>query len=148
VLDQFQGTILLVSHDRYLIDALGTQIWEIKPGQAMLQTFEGTYTQYSEWQERMAAEQVARAAGGVDAPARRTRPNGPSPEEKKRQKQLREVEERISGLETELAELSRKLENPPADVGKVHQLGKEYARVQAELDQLMEEWAELQEAVG
>ena len=50
VLTEYQGTILLVSHDRYLIDALGTQIWEIVPGQAMLQVFEGTYTQYKEYQ--------------------------------------------------------------------------------------------------
>jgi len=46
VLAAYQGTILLVSHDRYLIDALGTQTWEILPGEAMLQVFEGGYTQY------------------------------------------------------------------------------------------------------
>ncbi len=46
VLDGYRGTILLVSHDRYLIDALGTQIWEIEPDEASLRVFEGTYSQY------------------------------------------------------------------------------------------------------
>jgi len=36
ILGEYQGTILLVSHDRYLIDALGTQIWEIEPDQTSL----------------------------------------------------------------------------------------------------------------
>ncbi|HXQ38789.1 MAG TPA: ABC-F family ATP-binding cassette domain-containing protein, partial [Anaerolineales bacterium] len=45
VLDSYQGTILLVSHDRYLIDALATQIWEIDPDESHLTTFNGTYSQ-------------------------------------------------------------------------------------------------------
>ncbi|MCC7129914.1 MAG: ABC-F family ATP-binding cassette domain-containing protein, partial [Anaerolineae bacterium] len=60
VLSAYQGTILLVSHDRYLIDALGTQIWEILPGEATLQVFEGGYTQYHEFLARQ-TEQAAKA---------------------------------------------------------------------------------------
>ena len=45
VLDDYAGTILLVTHDRYLIDALGTQIWEIEPDESTLTVFEGTYSQ-------------------------------------------------------------------------------------------------------
>jgi len=44
VLADFGGTILLVSHDRYLIDALGTQIWEIDPRAASMIVFEGMYS--------------------------------------------------------------------------------------------------------
>ena len=60
VLAEYQGTILLVSHDRYLIDALGTQIWEIAPGEASLRVFEGTYSQYKVWLE---AQRAAARAG-------------------------------------------------------------------------------------
>ncbi len=56
VLADYQGTILLVSHDRYLIDALATQIWEIDPAQTFLQIFEGDYSQYRAHQN---AEQTA-----------------------------------------------------------------------------------------
>jgi ATP-binding cassette subfamily F protein 3 len=60
VLADYKGTILLVSHDRYLIDALGTQIWEILPDQASLQVYEGTYTQYKAYLEMKQAEQSAK----------------------------------------------------------------------------------------
>ncbi|MFM8322512.1 MAG: ribosomal protection-like ABC-F family protein [Chloroflexota bacterium] len=157
VLDAFQGTILLVSHDRYLIDALGTQIWEIIPGEALLQVFEGDYTRYRAAQERAREEAAAaralsaREAAATDARAptgrpfdsRRGRPSL-TPDEKKRQKRLKEVEAEIIRLEGELADLSRRLENPPADIGLVHKLGKEYAAAQEALDLLMEEWAGLE----
>ena len=52
VLDDYGGTILLVTHDRYLIDALGTQIWEIEPDESQLTIFEGTYSQRREERER------------------------------------------------------------------------------------------------
>ena len=44
VLESFSGTILLVSHDRYLIDRLATQIWELRDGK--LDVFQGTYRQF------------------------------------------------------------------------------------------------------
>lgn len=44
VLENFAGTILLVSHDRYLIDHLATQIWEVKDGH--MTVFKGDYQQY------------------------------------------------------------------------------------------------------
>jgi ATP-binding cassette subfamily F protein 3 len=151
VLADFPGTILLVSHDRYLIDALGTQIWEILPGQSMLQVYEGTYTQYREAQQRaLQREQEAlseKTVLTVEAAPRKNRPAPPSPEEKKRRARLKEVEERIGALEGELATLARKLENPPSDLGQVQKLGQEYARNEEELSQLMEEWEGLHESV-
>jgi ATP-binding cassette subfamily F protein 3 len=144
VLDQYQGTILLVSHDRYLIDALGSQIWEIMPGQIMLQVFEGTYTQYREFRAQRAEQ-----AGGIsltrEAISRKARPAPLSLEEKKRRLRLREVEERIAFLESELETLSRKLENPPSELVKLQKLGREYANDQDELERLMTEWEGLHE---
>ncbi len=57
VLADFAGTILLVSHDRYLIDALATQIWAVSPGE--LDVFKGTYQEY------LAARTAARQAAAV-----------------------------------------------------------------------------------
>ncbi len=144
VLDQYQGTILLVSHDRYLIDALGSQIWEILPGQAMLQVFEGTYTQYKEFQVQH-AEQASKISLTQEPAPRKARPAPLSPEEKKRRVRLKQVEERIAFLESELEALSRKLEYPPGDLAKVQKLGREYASQQEELERLMAEWEALHE---
>jgi ATP-binding cassette subfamily F protein 3 len=44
VLEQFAGTILLVTHDRYLVDRLATQIWDLRAGR--LRVFKGTYREF------------------------------------------------------------------------------------------------------
>jgi len=141
VLAEFQGTILLVSHDRYLIDALGTQIWEIEPDEGAMQVFEGAYSQYHAWKEsqKAGAEALSRQAPSPQKP----RPGGLSIEEKRRRARLKEVEERITLLEGHLAALSSQLENPPADPAKVQRLGGEYVHVQNELEKLIGEWEEL-----
>ena len=60
VLDAYKGTILLVTHDRYLVDALATQIWEIDPDESHLTVFNGTYSQMKE--ERRKEEERANGA--------------------------------------------------------------------------------------
>jgi ATP-binding cassette subfamily F protein 3 len=140
VLADYQGTILLVSHDRYLIDGLGSQIWEILPGQAMLQVFDGTYTQYREFLDNQQVIQAAKVSLIPQAPAKKSRPAPASAEEKKRRARLKEVEERIAFLEGEIAVLSHKLESPPADLAKVQRMGQEYAGYQDEMERLMLDW--------
>ena len=147
VLAQFEGTILLVSHDRYLIDALATQIWEIDEGKETLQVFKGTYSQYHEQQEaEREAQKVALEENRARSKVQLQKPRS-TVEERRRRARLQEVETLIAGLEDELKVLSHKLENPPTDPAKVHKLGSEYVRVQKELDALMEQWAELHEVI-
>lgn len=143
VLADFQGTILLVSHDRYLIDALATQIWEILPDQSALQVFQGSYTQYREDQQRQQEAETAKVTLTPAATPRKARPAPLSAEEKRRRQRLKEVEERIAWLEGEIAVLARKLENPPSDLTQVQRLGSDYAHCQDELEKLMEEWERL-----
>jgi hypothetical protein len=54
------------------------------------------------------------------------------------------VEDQIADLETQLAVLSRQLENPPADSTKVQKLGSDYVHLQGELEERMKEWEALQ----
>ena len=144
VLSEYQGTILLVSHDRYLIDALGTQIWEIMPNQSSLQVFEGTYTQYKAYQEREAEQQAAKVAlTQSSAATSKNRRSPSSSDERKRRARIQEIEDRIASLEGELAKLSSKLENPPLDPSRVQKLGQDYVHVQEELNALMVEWESL-----
>ena len=145
VLAEYQGTILLVSHDRYLIDALATQIWEIDEEERSLTVFQGTYSQYQAEKEAAREAERARADAlqGKSGPAR-TKPEGrPSAEERRRRARLKEVEAQITNLEGKLDRLSRQLENPPAEPAKVQGLGEEYVRVQGELELLMKEWESL-----
>ncbi len=142
VLADYQGTILLVSHDRYLIDALGTQIWEIEPDEAAMRVFEGTYSQYHAQKEN--DKLAVSEARSRDAAPQKLRPPSASPDEKRRRLRLTELEKKIALLEGHLSALSSQLENPPADNAKVQRLGSEYVRVQSELETLMQEWEGLQ----
>ena len=146
VLGDFPGTMLLVSHDRYLIDALGTQIWEILPDQSALRVFEGTYSQYHAYlelmeTERMGVQTQARESLAVKKPRR----SAASVEEKRRKARLEQVEALIASLEEQLNVISQRLENPPAEPARVQKLGREYVRVQEALDELMGEWEMLSE---
>jgi ATP-binding cassette subfamily F protein 3 len=149
VLSEFTGTILLVSHDRYLIDALATQIWAIKPGQ--LSVFEGSYQEY------VAAREAAKVAAKEPkaVPVRQNRPDKASkavPTPGRRGMSAREREKRTALIETEIHKLEMQLVQLSGDLGaaseagqvdRVRELGAAYAAAQAELDAKMLEWEEL-----
>jgi ATP-binding cassette subfamily F protein 3 len=146
-LSEYRGTILLVSHDRYLIDALATQIWEVLPEERRLRVFQGGYTEYRLQLEAERATQapLAQTAPKAESPPRKKRHNA----ERQRLLRLQELEDSIAKREAELAILQRKLENPPPEASQVQKLGNEYVRLQAEIDRLLEEWERLhEEAVG
>jgi ATP-binding cassette subfamily F protein 3 len=143
ILANYNGTILLVSHDRYLIDALATQIWEVLPAGQTMRVFNGTYSEYK-------AECQAKATAAVEKVRAVERPrqrqaNAAAKEDRKRQQRMQALETEISALEEQIASISRQLENPPADPGKVAQLGQEFVRAQQELDNKMSEWGALME---
>jgi ATP-binding cassette subfamily F protein 3 len=144
VLDDYAGTILLVTHDRYLIDALGTQIWEVEPDESTLTTFEGTYSQRREQRERLAALQAAGTVKVTPKRAIRRTADPAAKEARRRLARLQELENKIAALEAELGQLGFRLEHPPSDPAKVAQMGQEYQRVQKEMDGWLAEWEELQ----
>ena len=150
VLDDFDGTILLVSHDRYLIDALASQIWAAEPGR--LEVFEGTYSDYVAARESRRLEEqeeAARAAAGADSGRRPSAPaarrHGLTPYQY--EKRVAAVESRIHALEAELAQLHDDIASASAagDAARVSDLGAAYTRAEAELAAVMAEWERLLE---
>jgi len=146
LLGDYQGTILLVSHDRYLIDALATQVWEVEPAQRTLRVFEGTYSEYRAARQVEATQAAAGKAIEQNQRSEKERPrNVNSGAERKRKERLRSIEAEITDLESQIAGVSRQLENPPADAGKVVQLGRDYQNLQHSLETRLSEWSELAE---
>jgi len=138
VMAEYPGTILLVSHDRYLIDALGTQIWEIQPDQSSMSVFEGTYSEYHLFKEN---ERTAKEGlSDKKTQPRKKQANRATGEEKRRRVHLESLEEQITVLDHKLAVLARKLENPPADPTQIQRMGVEYVEIQNEINTLVAEW--------
>jgi ATP-binding cassette subfamily F protein 3 len=150
VLGAFGGTALLVTHDRYLVDALATQVWAVDAQQGELRAYKGNYTQY---QAAQAAEREAELAAVTPAQLNEAQLHR---ERAKEERRLRKVEEQrseqtnrlealIHGLEQRLAALTGELEAASAAqaTDRVHQLGLEYQAVDERLHQLIEEWSAL-----
>ncbi len=151
VLASFAGTILLVSHDRYLIDALATQIWAVSPGD--LDVFKGTYQEYLA--ARTAARQAAALAAEQEREQAQAKRNGSSPSkstEKKHGLTPRQLQQRIEELETLIPHLETRLEEIVAEIGtasaaadseRVRVLGNAYTDAETELHATMAEWERL-----
>jgi ATP-binding cassette, subfamily F, member 3 len=148
VLEAYQGTILLVTHDRYLVDALATQIWEITQIQedaARLDIFNGTYSQRREERERLAGLGSAEVETAKTKETNLRRDNSQNAkEERKKRAQLQQLENQIADLEARLAEIGRKLENPLGNPAEVFKLSTEYETVQKEMDTKINDWELLQ----
>ncbi len=149
VLAQFDGTILLASHDRYLIDALATQVWQMTPGELSI-TY-GGYQEFLRARNRRLqqaaddkAQQTSRAKG-KRLPAHMDKRQGLNPYEAA--KRARELEAMIHKLEKNLDEIASQLDGASlaGDAGKVRTLGKTYTRTEAELEAALEEWGRLAE---
>ena len=149
VLDSYQGTILLVSHDRYLVDALATQIWEINPDESQMIAFNGTYSQMKEEREKEAArlsgQQTEKTIDtrNSNLEARRAK-SKETKEERRRVARLQELENKIAELESTLANLGAQLESPFVKPDEVRKIGTEYERVQREMDEKLDEWDRMQ----
>lgn len=139
VLAAYTGTILLVSHDRYLIDALATQVWEIDPADSRMSVFEGTYSQMREARQRANQNQKEKVPQGDERAALLTRKRAAATE-RRRASEMQRLEVEIADLEERLHLLAARLESPPSDPLEVARLGKEYMALQSELD---EKWKRL-----
>jgi ATP-binding cassette subfamily F protein 3 len=144
VLERFDGTILLVSHDRYLIDRLASQIWELRDGR--MQIFGGPYGEFVAARDAVAeAERAAAAEARAEAKRGQNGDRQSKIEARRRERALAQMEEQIHTLERQLAQLEHDLQaaSHAQDLAKIQALGDAYAKTHATLEQSMEAWAEL-----
>jgi ATP-binding cassette subfamily F protein 3 len=147
VLGAFAGTILFVSHDRYLIDALATHVWEVAEGKLTAQI--GGWSAYVAARQRRQA--VARSAGGASSPGpspvtggRRSRgagdPDGSAQE-------VARLEREIAAAQAALAELDEALgaASEAGDAQRIADLGRRHVEASGELARLEDEWLVLVE---
>jgi ATP-binding cassette subfamily F protein 3 len=149
VIEAFKGTVLLVSHDRYLIDALATQIWAIRPKEG-IEIYEGGYQEYIAWRKQKEAKAQAAANNGASVKKAATyaeKVRGMSPYQLKQR--VAELENTIARLEAEMDKLTGQIEKASAagHSQEVQALGADYTKTEAALEAAIEEWGELAEHV-
>lgn len=148
VLAQYLGTIILVSHDRYLIDALATQIWELDIHSANLQVFKGAYSEFRQYKEGRwlprDLEEVALTSEPMEEPPTTPVKTGLSRNQRQQiEKKLAALEQKIHAAEMEKGSYEAYLSKPSADLRKLEKITENYQAITIELEKLLAEWESL-----
>jgi len=145
VLAGFGGTLLVVTHDRYLIRRLATCVWAIEDGQ--LWEFKQGYDEYHDWEARRRQQRRTSQERRARTDRARAREARRAVQREAARQALRqaELEGTIQHLEVRRAQLEAQLAvaSEQQQVERVRQLGAEYRQVEAELDALLAAWTEV-----
>ena len=146
----FDGTLLFVSHDRYFINRVATQVLELSEEGSTL--YLGDYDYYLEKKAELEALAAAQAEA-VPVSSTEEVTSNDYHLQKQNQKELRKITRRIEQLEAEMEELDQKIQEISETMHSTNDAA-DLVQLQSELDQLtvqqeavMEEWAELSEQV-
>ena len=146
-MDAFPGTILLVSHDRYLIDRIADRVLVLEAG--ALGSYPGNYTEYKAVLS-VAQEALAKPVETVQKKVKKTeqtekRNTSPLKRRQDCVRQINRAEKEIGELESELTELEERINDPAshADPAESRKLGEEHERVKAALETAYRTWEEL-----
>lgn len=139
-LEQFDGTVIAVSHDRYFISKLATRVLDLGTKPAL--DFMGTYEQYKAHRARTAAASAESVAETVtEAKEQYLRAKEQASEQRKLKTRMKKNAEETAKLEAELEELTEKLadESIQSDYVKVNELYTRQSEVEERLMELYEE---------
>lgn len=143
LLMDFSGTVIVVSHDRYLINRVAKSLIVFENGG--VRYFDGTFDEYEE-REKETAEEVAK-----EKPEKTKKTGGEryveSKEEARRKHRVEFLEKKITALEEELSRAQAKLDDETVntDYKKVMAVEEEIKKIEEKLDPLITEWTELSE---
>jgi ATP-binding cassette subfamily F protein 3 len=148
-LQQYEGTIIVVSHDRYFLDNVANKIWFIEDQK--IKIYPGNYAEYEEWASKRKLEPKA------PLPAPKKEEKKPEPEKapatdnnkqqqlKKLNQDLGKMEDQITELEAEVKQLEGKLAEDGIynDAAKLKETNSTYQSKQSELKALQQSWESL-----
>ncbi|WP_299821321.1 ribosomal protection-like ABC-F family protein [uncultured Pontibacter sp.] len=149
-LEQYEGTFIIISHDRYFVENVATKIWYIEDYQ--LKEYPGTYHEYETFQEKRDKEAKKQVAETPEAkqvqqkqPREKSEYNQLNNQLKQVNRQLSDVEKQVQQLEEKLAAHESELADPKvySDVELLQQVTAKFEKVKKELDVAQEKWEEL-----
>jgi ATP-binding cassette subfamily F protein 3 len=151
-LNKYEGSIILVSHDRYFISKTANKIWEIEDGK--IKEFKGGYDEYVEWKARMSTKQPSATAVPAKKEVKEVKDekkkNEPidktkQAEEKKLQKRFADAEGLVAKLQEELKKAEALLADPGIYLDKVkfQETEKKYQSVSQQLQLAEKDYEQL-----
>ncbi|MBR5240187.1 MAG: ABC-F family ATP-binding cassette domain-containing protein [Clostridia bacterium] len=139
-LAEYEGTLIMVSHDRYLLNKVPTKIVEMKPGEMVI--YDGKYDYYLEKHKEDAPAPVEKKSEKANEFYRSKKDRA---EETKRKNDLRKTEAKIEEIECEIAVLQEEIASPDiaSDFEKLKEKCDLLEEKEAILNELYEKWEEL-----
>lgn len=149
-LDAYQGTIITISHDRYFLDRVATQILALD-GMGGAEHYDGDYTEYHDWKaarKREAVREEPPPAAPLKPKEAASRPKAKAVKKGERQQPARDsqsIEAEISEVEQRLAEISAQLGSlaTARDPQLLKTLSEDFKTADVRLRQLYEEWEQV-----
>lgn len=151
-LDEYPGTIITVSHDRFFLDKVATQIMSFEQD-GRVEIFNGNYSEFHDWKETRqttggnSARKIDGATVEETVPERTNTANLSKNQIQRIEERISEIEAKIPVLEDETAKLTVEMGLPEiaADAGALNQLSTRYGKIEDEIKGLYAEWEELLE---
>ena len=146
-LRQYEGTFILVSHDRYLLDNVANKIWYIEDQK--IKEYPGTYAEYEEWQSKRLIEEAPKKAVKIEKEVKIKKENPPANQsnEKKNKaikinKMISQIEAEIFRIETEINTVESKLADSSLyqNEQKLAEVNRKYNELKQNLQKEQSEW--------
>ncbi|HEY0899227.1 MAG TPA: ABC-F family ATP-binding cassette domain-containing protein [Sphingobacteriaceae bacterium] len=151
-LQQFEGTMIVVSHDRYFLDNVANKIWYIE--NQKIKEYPGTYAEYEEWQSKRPVEDT-KPTSAPKKEEKEVKQKVSSPAQDK-SKELKKLNQTLKQLEEEIADLEKQVKDAEADLGKeeiysnsdkLAEANRRYQQVSPRLLKAQAEWERLAEQI-
>jgi len=144
-LENFPGVLILVSHDRYLLDKMSEQLF-IMEGNGEVNIYNGNYSEYRLSLEQLKENAQKKAVTAAAATETATAKDTTKKLSYKEQKELEDSEAKIATLEDKIVSLTSSVSNiDSGDYKEIERVSGEIQELNKQLDQVMERWLELSE---
>jgi ATP-binding cassette subfamily F protein 3 len=146
-LQQYKGSFVLVSHDRFFISEVANKIWYIDEG--TIKEYPGTFSEYLLWKKKQEEAKVVPQAPKLSETPQKQKPKSRSSEQEKEaqkiKKEIEILEKEIEELESKLASLEEQLADPEvfSDQGKLTEVNQKYNEVNTTLEKKNTLWDSL-----
>ena len=151
-LQQFEGTLIVVSHDRYFLDNVANKIWFIENQQ--IKEYPGTYQEYEEWASKRPASTAKPAP--APQPKKEEKPKEKAPATEDKSKQLKKLNQTLQQLEEKISVLEKEVQRFELELGdeslyhnkpKLDKVNEGYQKAKTELQAVQADWESLAEQI-